>query len=231
MTKHEPVASVRHALVFLAIVTGVTYLGFAAQQRNVTGGGLVESHAHVIPIYLSATILNALLALYVWKGVRRRGVTVDALVGGRWSSARDVVRDLAVAAAFWGVFVASAWAIHALLGEGSEKSMEILLPQTALEVLVWLLTSATAGFCEELVFRGYVQRQLLALSQNTSIAVLGQGLVFGMMHAYQGWRAVVSITLLGVLFGALAAVRRTLRPGMIAHAWQDVWAGWLSRLF
>ena len=88
----------------------------------------------------------------------------------------------------------------------------------------------TAGFCEELVFRGYAQRQFLAHSQSPAIAVVGQGLVFGLMHAYQGWRAVVSITMLGVLFGAFAAWRKTLRPGMVAHAWHDVWAGWLSPL-
>ena len=44
-----------------------------------------------------------------------------------------------------------------------------------------------------------------------------------------GWRAVVSISVLGMMFGGLAAWRKTLRIGMVAHAWQDVWAGWLSR--
>ena len=228
--KHEPVASYGHSLVFLVIVAGVTGLGFAAQQRSVAGGGLVESHTHVIPVYLSVSILNGLLALFVWKGIRKRGVTVSALVGGRWPTAAAVLKDLGLAALLWGALSASAWTIHALLGQGSEKSVDVLLPVTPLEVIVWIATSMTAGFCEELVFRGYAQRQCLALSQSPAIAVVGQGLVFGLMHAYQGWRAVVSITLLGILFGALAAWRKTLRPGMVAHAWQDVWAGWLSPL-
>lgn len=227
--KHEPIASVRHSLVFLAIAAGVASLGFAAQQRTVAGGGLVESHAHVIPVYLSAALLNWLLALFVWKGIRKRGVTATSLIGGGWARPRDVLRDLAVAAAFWAVFLAAGWTAHALLGQGAEKSVDILLPRTALEALVWIATSMTAGFCEELVFRGYAQRQLLALTQSTGAAVAGQALVFGSMHAYQGWRAVVSITVLGALFGSLAAWRRSLRPGMVAHAWQDVWAGWLSR--
>jgi membrane protease YdiL (CAAX protease family) len=138
--------------------------------------------------------------------------------------------DLGLAALLWGALGFCAWAAHALLGQGAEKSVDVLLPRTALEVLVWIATSASAGVCEEFVFRGYVQRQLLALSQSAPIAILGQGLVFGAMHAYQGWRAVVSIALLGSLFGLVAAWRRTLRVGMVAHAWQDVWAGWLSRV-
>jgi membrane protease YdiL (CAAX protease family) len=229
--KHEPVASYRHSLIFLGIVAGVTALGYAAQQRSVEGGGLVETHTHVIPIYLSVAIMNWLLALFVWKGIRKHGVTAAALVGGRWKTAADVLRDLGWAVAFWGVFCAAAWAVHALLGQGSDKSVDVLLPKSALEIVVWIATSATAGFCEELVFRGYAQRQLLALFQSPPIAVLGQGVVFGLMHAYQGWRAVASITVLGALFGTLAAWRKTLRPGMVAHAWQDVWAGWLSPLF
>ena len=226
--KHRPVASYRHSLVFLAIVVGVMFAGFAAQKREVAGSGLVESHSHVIPVYLSVTGMNWLLVYFAWRGIRARGGSFGSIIGGRWGSARDVLRDLVIAAVFWGGFIATAWGLHAVLGEGREKSVDILLPRTALEVLMWIATSASAGFCEEFVFRGYAQRQLLAFSQSAVVAVVFQGLVFGMMHSYQGWRAVVTISILGILFGALAAWRKTLRVGMVAHGWQDVWAGWLS---
>jgi hypothetical protein len=81
-----------------------------------------------------------------------------------------------------------------------------------------------------MVFRGYLQRQLHALSGSTVVAVLAQGLVFGLIHSYQGWKNVVVISVLGVLFGTLAAWRGNLRANIIAHAWQDVWSGWLSAL-
>jgi membrane protease YdiL (CAAX protease family) len=230
MMKHQLVASLRHSLVFLAIVTGVIVAGFAAQNRPVAGGGLAESHAHVIPIYVSVTALNWLLVLFAWKGIRARGVSAASLIGGRWGSARELLRDLGIAALFWVAFVATGWGVHRLLGEGQEKSVNILLPQTMLEVAVWIATSVSAGFCEEFVFRGYVQRQLLALSQRASVAIVLQGLVFGAMHAYQGWRAVVTISVLGMMFGGLAAWRKTLRVGMVAHGWQDVWSGWLSHV-
>ena len=227
---HQPVASLRHALVLLAIVIGVVVAGFAAQMREVAGGGLVESHVHVIPIYVSVSVLNWLLAFYVWRGVRARGGSAASLIGGRWGNVRELLRDLGLAASFWGAFAAASWCLHRLLGEGHEKSVDILLPRTLLEVAVWIATSVSAGFCEEFVFRGYVQRQVLAVSQRAWVAIVGQGLVFGAMHAYQGWRAVVTISILGMMFGGLAAWRRTLRVGMVAHAWQDVWSGWLSRV-
>lgn len=228
--KHQLVASLRHSLLFLMIVAGVIAAGFAAQNRQVAGGGLVESHQHVIPIYMSVTLMNWLLALFVWKGIRARGGSAAVLIGGRWGNVRELLRDLGIAALFWGAFGATAWRIQGLLGEGSEKSVDLLLPQTGLEVAVWIATAVSAGFCEEFIFRGYVQRQFLALSQRTWVAIVLQGFVFGAMHAYQGWRAVVTISILGMMFGALAAWRKALRVGMMAHGWQDVWAGWLSHL-
>ena len=228
--EQQPVASYWHSLGFLGIVAAVLAMGYAAQHRQVAGGGLVETHAHVLPIYLSVTFMNWMLVFFVWKGVRRSGGTFSSLIRGRWSNGREILRDLGIAVLFWGVMLAVAYGMEALLGQGHEKTLNILLPRTGLEVCAWFLTSASAGFCEEFVMRGYVQRQLLALSQSTWISVLGQGTIFGLMHAYQGWRAVVAIGVIGILFGALAAWRKTLRVGMIAHGWHDFWAGWLTNV-
>ncbi len=228
--EHAPVASYWHSLVFLVIVAAVVGMGYLAQHRAGGAPGLVESHAHVVPIYLSAAILDWLLVLFVWRGVRRRGGTLSAIVGGRWTSAREVVRDLWIAALFWGATMGLGWAMDRLPAQGAGTSLAILFPKTPLEVGVWLFTAVSAGFCEELVFRGYVLRQLLAASDNTAVAVLAQGAVFGLMHVYQGWMPVLHITVLGILFGVLAVRRRTLRVGMIAHGWYDVWAGWLANV-
>jgi membrane protease YdiL (CAAX protease family) len=228
--KQEPVASYWHSLGFLGIVAGVVIAGYVAQHRQVAGGGLVESHAHVIPMYMSVTILDWLLVFFAWRGIRRRGGRFGSLIGGRWANGREILRDLGIAALFWGVFFIADRGISGLLGQGHEKSVNILLPRTMLEVGVWMITCASAGFCEEYVFRGYAQRQLLALSRNTWVAVVGQGLIFGVMHVYQGWRPVVVISILGMLFGGLAAWRKTLRIGMVAHGWHDFWVGWLSHI-
>ena len=71
--KQEPVASYWHSLGFLGIVAAVVIMGYAAQHRQVAGGGLTESHANVIPIYVSVTVMNWLLVLFAWRGIRRRG--------------------------------------------------------------------------------------------------------------------------------------------------------------
>jgi membrane protease YdiL (CAAX protease family) len=140
--------------------------------------------------------------------------------------------DLAIALPFWVLWTGTAYGVHRLLagteGPGSAKTVDSLLPQSLLEIVVWIGVSITAGICEEMAFRGYLQRQLHALSGSMVVAVLAQGLVFGLFHAYQGWRNVAVISVLGVLYGALAAWRGNLRVNIITHAWGDVWEGWLK---
>lgn len=56
----------------------------------------------------------------------------------------------------------------------------------------------------------------------------GEEQVFGLFHAYQGWRNVVVIAVLGVLYDALAAWRGNLRINIVSHAWADIWESWLK---
>jgi uncharacterized protein len=71
-------------------------------------------------------------------------------------------------------------------------------------------------------FRGYLQKQFRAITGSAGWAVLLQAVVFGVGHLYEGVGPVARITLFGVLFGLFALWRKSLRPGMIAHAWADI---------
>jgi uncharacterized protein len=167
---------------------------------------------------------------YCWAGVHRHGGNLQTLSGGLWSSWKALGIDLAIALPFWIAWESAAYGLHRLLGASSAKTVDSLLPQSLLEVVLWIATSITAGFCEELAFRGYVQRQFQAYGKSLSVAVIGQGVVFGLFHAYQGWKNVIVISVLGVMFAMLAAWRRNLRTNIMVHAWADVWSGWLKFL-
>jgi membrane protease YdiL (CAAX protease family) len=108
-----------------------------------------------------------------------------------------------------------------VLGEGTNAAQG-LLPRGILESLVWIPVALSAEFCEEVAFRGYLQKQFRAITGSAGWAVLFQAIVFGIGHLYEGVGPVAKITLFGVLFGLLAVWRRSLRPGMIVHAWSDI---------
>lgn len=231
----KAIASWGHLSGLLLIMAGIAGLGYLAQHAGTGSGGApsagqIASHGKAIYVYLVAGLMDWALLYYCWAGVHRRGGDLITLSGGRWTSWSALAADLAIALPFWVLWEAAGYGVHRALGPSTAKSVADLLPRTLLEILLWMAVSITAGFTEEIVFRGYLQRQFHALSRSVAVAVLAQALVFGLVHGYQGWKQVIVIAVLGALYGALAAWRRNLRVNIIAHSWSDIWSGWLSAL-
>ena len=224
-TTRQPVAPAWHTIVFLVIVAGAAAV--SAQQH---GTGMIRNGR--VFTYLFTMAWEWLLVAYILWGIRKKGLKLRDLVGGKWKSPEDALLDVAVAVGYWIVaamiLAAVAYAIGlAKPGAMSEAQKRItpLKPVGALESVLWVALAATAGFCEEVMFRGYFMTQLRAWTGSALVAVLGQGIIFGAAHAYQGGRLIWVITTYGLLFGILAWWRRSLRPGMMAHAMQDTLAG------
>jgi membrane protease YdiL (CAAX protease family) len=180
--------------------------------------------------YLLIIIFEWLMAAFIWYGASRRGIRMAELVGGRWARPADFFRDLGIGIAFLlvcGIGVVNG--LGYLLKVVDNQAIVQLMPRTGTEVVLYCLLSLTAGFCEELIFRGYLQRQFTALTQASVGGIILQGIAFGAGHAYQGWKFTLVIAVYGTTFGLLAQWRRSLRPGMIAHSVQDVMGGLVAR--
>lgn len=214
------IAPLGHSLGLLVLLACVSAGLFRMQSLGSDAGGAPHGS---VPVYLAVMACEWALVGYIWIGGRRQGaVPLRDLIGGRWSGMNAVLRDLGVAVAFWIVWTLMAIAVNALVGPSHSKPLAFMSPSGAAEITLWVMMSLTAGFCEELVYRGYLQRQALALSGSAALAVLFQAVIFGAGHWYQGVKMVVVITVLGTLFGNLAHWRKSLRPGMISHAWSDI---------
>jgi membrane protease YdiL (CAAX protease family) len=163
------------------------------------------------------------LLFYIWLGGRSHdAVPLRDLIGGRWRTLKAMMVDLAAAVGLWLACTLAAIAMNVMAGPSHPASLGFLNPRGAAEVTLWVIMSVTAGFCEEVVYRGYLQKQALALTGSATLAVAFQAILFGVGHWYQGGKQVITITVLGVLYGILAHWRKSLRPGMISHAWADV---------
>jgi membrane protease YdiL (CAAX protease family) len=106
------------------------------------------------------------------------------------------------------------------------RALAVLAPANGREIAAWALLCLLVGFIEEIVFRGYLQRQFIGWARGGVVAgVLASAFFFGSAHAYQGVRGMVLLTVFGALFSMLALHRGSLRAGIFAHAWHDLIAG------
>jgi len=106
-----------------------------------------------------------------------------------------------------------------------------LAPSSLAEIAGWIVLCVVAGLAEEIIFRCYLHRQFVAWSRGkVAVAVVASAVCFGLAHGYQGARNMVLLTIFGAMFSVLAIFRRSLRPGIFAHAWHDCLAGLMIAL-
>ncbi len=219
------IAPLWHTGLLVAIFAAFALSGALFQHQASVDPRMLQQHTNVVPLYLSLLAMECALFLFVRKGIYAAGFPMRQLVGGRWASARAVVIDFSLALAIWAL-----WSLVQLLwnhwsGPNHAASIQVLLPQGALEKVLWIAVSISAGVCEELAFRGYLQRQFAAITRSRATALLLQAALFGISHGYQGIEACARIAVFGLVFGGLALWRNSLRPGMVAHAWGDIASG------
>jgi hypothetical protein len=145
------------------------------------------------------------------------------VLGERWRSIPQLLRDLGIGVAFLFVSVLVLSIVGPIVGMKRDNSeVQFLLPQANREKLLWLIVALSAGVCEEAVYRGYLQRQFTALTKSIPVGILFSAMAFAMAHLYQGLPRASVILLGAVMSGALAHWRKTVRPGMFAHVLQDL---------
>src|ERR1700723_384583 len=197
--------------------------------------GHIENY-HVtnrIALYSFTICFELILLAYVWfLGIRPTGTKFKEVIGGRWESAREVWRDIGVACLFWIVVVVFLVLSSHILGKNSDMNrvLQIIMPRGPLEMTVWVLLSISAGFCEEFVFRGYLQKQFFALTGSDAAAIAVQAVIFGAEYQYNGLKGMINVSVYGALFGILAKMGKSLRPGIIQHTCQDSTANMLISL-
>jgi membrane protease YdiL (CAAX protease family) len=221
VSAQQPIASPAHTIGLLLFLTAWAY--FSREWTNHMRAQAAPNH---MLLYLPTLAMEWSVFGYIVWGVRKRGISLRELVGPRWSKGKQNLVDFGIAACFelTALFVLGVVA-HLLHAESNAKTMTFMMPANALEIVVWLMLSLTAGICEETIFRGYFQRQFIGWTGNVVVGIIISAAIFGACHIYQGWKQTIVIGVFGAMFGTLAVMRRSLKPGMIAHSFQDSAAG------
>lgn len=215
-----------HTALLLVVLLGLSALSYFS-SRN-----LGPQNPNAVPpvsfrlVTYGATLVEewVLFLLVLWGERMRSRMTVRERIGIRVEK-DALVRDIGIAALAWGAAGLVNGVLSFLLHPPGREVVLKLLPHNLMELALWVPLCASAGFCEEYIFRGYLQRQFGVVTGSLWVGVIIQALLFGFAHGYQGASNMAIIFCLGLIFGIVTKVRRSLRPTMIAHAWMDFFAG------
>jgi uncharacterized protein len=103
------------------------------------------------------------------------------------------------------------------------EPVALILPRSAVEQHWWVVVSATAGVCEEILYRGFLFYYLqVVLQLPPVVTVLASSGLFALAHSYQGPRAVATTALLSTTLGLVYYLTGSLLVPIILHFTMDV---------
>lgn len=105
----------------------------------------------------------------------------------------------------------------------------VVFHPTGFHLYAALALGITAGFCEEVLFRGFLMTEFARAGYGKAVQVIVPGLAFGMAHlgySSHGWLVALGIMIptafLGMIWGvAYLLGRRSLIPCIVAHFLND----------
>jgi len=184
-----------------------------------------------VPVAVAAELV--FLSIYLWWA--RGGGYPARLRAVRADSFR--VRPLSGAQWAWGLIAAVSFAVtvHAAIvllfrfvpypasafRQGYDLSF---IPTRQLKYLACVVSALSAGVCEEIGFRGYMQRPI-EKRYGPILAILVSSLFFTLLHLTKGWALLGMVPIVfgaGLLLGTLARTSGTLWFGILGHWFMDI---------
>lgn len=110
--------------------------------------------------------------------------------------------------------------------------IEPLLPRNRAEMIAALPLCINASISEELFFRIALPLLITHVTGSATIGLAGAVLLFGLIHAYQGWKGVVATTIAGAVLTLIYLRSGSIVQPIVFHALMDIVAliirPWLS---
>ena len=104
-----------------------------------------------------------------------------------------------------------------------------IFPRSRFERAAFLLVVLTVAFCEELIYRGFVQQLFTAWCGGLALAGIAvSAALFSFAHLYQGRRGLASTFAAGLLFAGVRWWCGSLLPAVVAHFVADLTIGFLA---
>jgi membrane protease YdiL (CAAX protease family) len=220
---------VAFAIFYAVGVTGVAALYFDRRLKRQIAAGVPNARLNA---YRRATIVQwalAIATISIWSRERRPWRTLGFVPPDGWRLWFGLALMVVIAL----LVVRQNHRVRRLAPERADQlrsrmgSVEMILPRDAREFRWFMGLSCTAGFCEELLYRGFLT-WLIAAYAGIVAAVIVVSLCFGLAHAYQGAKGMLRTGLVAFIMSGIVLASGWLIPAMVIHALVDVAGGVLG---
>lgn len=214
------------ACLLIVVIPVAEHLYFWPRFRGEVTAGRPGARTRAYVRIAIGEWLFALIAIAIWMTHERLWSALSLSLPAGWRLAAGAVLDLLALA----LIVVQSVSVMRLSAEKRAAarpqlgSLEFMLPRTRREHGWFLILSATAGFCEELLYRGYLPWLFTPWLGATGGMILAV-ILFGIGHAYQGLRGTLKATIAGAVLGVVVIATHSLIPAMILHALIDAAGG------
>jgi membrane protease YdiL (CAAX protease family) len=101
------------------------------------------------------------------------------------------------------------------------------LPHSYGELPAYILLCMSAGIFEEIIYRGFMVNYFLedGMAEIPWTAIIVPAVLFSLAHFYQGWAAIMKISVLAILLNLIFIYTHSLYPTMIIHFSIDLISG------
>lgn len=205
-------------LVFLVIVwPGLSLLVLFVGGDNMS----LDMVDPVKFIYIPTIVIEWLIVLAVMLGIRREKSSVASI-----GLVRPKLIDLPTAIIFLigaNFVLMPLEMILSAIGLPVSQNVNLLVEHAGQSFWWWLALSVTAGFCEEVAFRGYIFTRIRGIfpGGGWALAVGVSSFAFAAGHGYQGVGGLILLFFLGAMFCGLFIYTKSLWPAILAHFIQD----------
>lgn len=175
---------------------------------------VVGRYGDALPQFVASILGEGFLALAVIALVRLERLPIRETLRLRWPGWQPVALSVILALGVWIVGVTISLTLSLLLGYTAPTSPDAY-PQTPWDALLMLTaTMVAAPVCEEIMFRGYVQRAYDRWGAGGGIVICSA--IFALYHLR--FLGLLGLAPIALMLGLVAWRSGSLVPGMVMHA-------------
>lgn len=198
--------------VFLfLIMPSLVLSSFSLQQHSLTFSVFILSSI------LQNTALLCLVLFFIWRNQ-------ESMASIGWTRKHPWKEGLVGIALFFPLVVGVKLLESGLRKNGipiPETPPDYLTPTSVDQFILAFVFLVVVAVSEEVIFRGYLIRRFINLSDRPVFSVVLAAAIFSLGHGYQGVGGIIEVGALGIVFGAIYVWRGSLWAPIVMHFLQN----------